>query len=140
MAITLNRVTLLGNVGKDPDIRKTRDGKEVVSFTMATSDVWRDKETNEVKERTEWHKVVVFIPRLVTTAKKIVKGDKLLIEGSLQTRKWQDQTNVDKYVTEILLQSFDSKLEIINSHRADNSEMEEKSNDKKEEFDDDIPF
>ncbi len=148
MATTLNKVTLIGNVGKDPDIRTTHDGKEVASFTLATSDVWRDKNTNEKKEKTEWHKVVVFIPQLVSVVKNNVrKGSRLYVEGSLQTRKWQDQSNVDKYVTEILLQSYDSRLLLLGSPSNrdeasyDNGESKEQHyKHSSKDFDDDIPF
>lgn len=122
MVATLNEVRLIGNVGKDPDIRSTQEGKEVASFTLATSDIWRDKNTGERKEKTEWHKIVVFIPQLVSVIKSYVKkGTRLYITGSLQTRKWQDQSNVDKYITEVLLQSHDSKLMILANAARDDS-------------------
>ncbi len=134
MAVTLNEVKLIGNVGKDPDIRSMQDGKEVASFTLATSDVWKDKLTGERKERTEWHKVVVFIPHLVSVIKSHVKkGTRLYIAGSLQTRKWQDHSNVDKYITEILLQSHDSKLMVFPSINKEDANV-------KSEDEDDIPF
>ena len=134
MAVTLNEVRLIGNVGKDPDIRSTQDGKEVASFTLATSDVWEDKVTGERKERTEWHKIVVFIPQLVSVIKlHVKKGTRLYISGSLQTRKWQDQSNVDKYITEVLLQSHDSKLMLLSNTNKDESYT-------KPEDEDDIPF
>jgi single-strand DNA-binding protein len=137
MAVTLNEVRLIGNVGKDPDIRTTQEGKEVASFTLATSDVWKDKLTGEKKERTEWHKIVVFVPQLVSVIKNYVKkGTRLYVCGSLQTRKWQDQSNVDKYITEILLQSHDSKLMLLSgTNRDDGGAMKSDDN-----YDDDIPF
>lgn len=138
MATSLNEVKLIGNVGKDPDIRTTQDGKEVVSFSLATSEVWTDKATGERKEKTEWHKVVVFVGRLIPVIKSYVKkGTRLYICGSLHTRKWVDQSNTEKYVTEIVLQSGDSKLMILSTR--DDSEsvnvMQSKPDD-----DDDIPF
>lgn len=137
MAVTLNEVRLIGNVGKDPDIRTTQDGKEVASFTLATSDVWKDKLTGEKKERTEWHKIVVFIPQLVSVIKSYVKkGTRLYVCGSLQTRKWQDQSNVDKYITEILLQSHDSKLMLLSGTNKDDNGVVKSDDD----YDDDIPF
>jgi single-strand DNA-binding protein len=137
MAVTLNEVRLIGNVGKDPDIRTTQDGKEVASFTLATSDVWKDKLTGEKKERTEWHKIVVFIPQLVSVIKNYVKkGSRLYICGSLQTRKWQDQSNIDKYITEILLQSHDSKLMLLSGTNKDENGVVKSDDD----YDDDIPF
>jgi single-strand DNA-binding protein len=152
--LTLNKVTLIGNVGRDPDIRTTQDGKEVASFTLATADVWRDKNTNEKKEKTEWHRIIVFPQNSVNFIKNNVrKGARLYVEGSLQTRKWQDQTNSDKYVTEILLQSYDSKLLLLSSpHNKDDpsygsntssSSSNTPSSSTKnsgDDFDDDIPF
>lgn len=138
MATSLNEVKLIGNVGKDPDIRITQDGKEVASFSLATSEIWTDKITNERKEKTEWHKIVVFAGRLIPIIKSYVKkGTRLYICGSLHTRKWVDQSNGEKYVTEIVLQSSDSKLLILSTK--DDSEnmhtMQAKISD-----DDDIPF
>jgi single-strand DNA-binding protein len=138
MAFTLNEVRLIGNVGVDPDIRTTKDNKKVASFTLATSDVWRDKTTGELKKRTEWHKIVVFIPALVAKIEeKVVKGTRLFLSGSLQTRKWQDQSSIDKYVTEVLLQSPDSKMIILSG--ANNSNEQEEDTIVTSD-DDDIPF
>lgn len=136
MAVTLNEVNLIGNVGKDPDIRSTQEGKEVASFTLATTDVWKDKLTGERREKTEWHKIVVFVPHLVSLVKSYVKkGTKLYLSGSLHTRKWQDQSNIDKYITEVLLQSNDSKLMLLsNSNKADEGRAIS------DDTDDDIPF
>ena len=138
MAFTLNEVRLIGNVGVDPDIRTTKDGKKVASFTLATSDVWRDKSSGELKKRTEWHKIVVFIPALVAKIEeKVIKGTRLFLSGSLQTRKWQDQSNSDKYVTEVLLQSPDSKMIILSGGNNQNDHEEEIMTSGE---DDDIPF
>jgi single-strand DNA-binding protein len=115
MAGTLNKVILIGNVGRDPEFRNTQEGKEIASFSLATSDSWRDK-NGERRERTEWHKVVVFIPQLVDIVKRFVhKGSKIYIEGSLQTRRWLDQASVEKYVTEVLLQSYNNMLILLDS-------------------------
>lgn len=139
MATSLNEVRLIGNVGKDPDIRVTQDGKEVASFSLATSEVWTDKTTGERKEKTEWHKIVVFVSRLVPIIKSYVKkGSRLYIAGSLHTRKWVDQSNSEKYVTEIVLQSSDSKLLIL-SNKEDNDNASH-TNQTKFDDDDDIPF
>lgn len=136
MAITLNEVKLIGNVGKDPEIRTTQDGKEVAIFSLATSDVWYDKEKKERKEKTEWHKIVVFVSHLVSIVKNHVKkGSKLYICGSIQTRKWQDQTNTDKYTTEILLQSNKSEIIILS-----NMPKEDSHTKVEDDSDDDIPF
>ncbi len=116
MALSLNKVTLIGNVGKDPDIRTTGDGKEIANLSLATSDSWNDKVTGEKKEKTEWHRVVIFNEGLVKVIKSLVKkGSRLYIEGSLQTRKWQDATGIDKYSTEIILQNYGANLIILDS-------------------------
>jgi single-strand DNA-binding protein len=140
MATSLNEVKLIGNVGKDPDIRTTQDGKEVASFSLATSEIWTDKVTGERKEKTEWHKIVVFIARLIPIIRSYVKkGTKLYICGSLHTRKWVDQSsNVEKYVTEVVLQSSDSKLMILSTKDESNESFS--SVHSKVEDDDDIPF
>lgn len=138
MATSLNEVKLIGNVGKDPDIRVTQDGKEVASFSLATSEVWTDKTTGERKEKTEWHKIVIFAGRLIPIIKSYVKkGTRLYIAGSLHTRKWVDQSNGEKYVTEIVLQSSDSKLLILSTR--DDSESVSTVQPKIDD-DDDIPF
>lgn len=116
MAASINKVVLIGNVGKDPEIRLTQDGKEIINFSLATSDSWRDKITGEKKEKTEWHKIVVFVPQLVQIIKNYIKkGSKVYIEGSLQTRKWLDHANVEKFVTEIVLQSYNSTIVLLDN-------------------------
>lgn len=112
----LNKVTLIGNLGKDPEIKSTQDGRELANFSLATTEKWKDKNTGEKKEKTEWHNVVVFSQGLVGVVKNYVKkGTKLYIEGQLQTRKWTDNNGVDKYTTEIVLQNFNSNLQILNT-------------------------
>ena len=114
MVTSLNKVTLIGNVGKDPEVRLTQEGKEIVTFPLATTENWRDKNSGERREKTEWHRVVIFIPALVTKIKNIVnKGARLYIEGSLQTREWNDQTGVKKYTTEIVLQTYNSTVILL---------------------------
>lgn len=109
----LNKCILIGNVGKTPEIRTTQDGREIGSFSLATSDSWKDKNTGERKEKTEWHKIVVFNPGIIEVIKKYVKkGSKLYIEGSLQTRKWS-KDDVDHYTTEVILQGFGSSLRLL---------------------------
>lgn len=111
MAGSLNKVTLIGNVGNEPEIRSTQNGKELANLSIATTESWRDKATGEKKERTEWHRVVVFSEGLVNVIKNYVKkGSKLYLEGALQTRKWTDKDGVERYSTEIVLQAFDSTL------------------------------
>tara|TARA_Y100000022_G_C13046593_1_gene282444 strand:+ start:217 stop:579 length:363 start_codon:yes stop_codon:yes gene_type:complete len=110
----LNKVTLIGNLGKSPDIRQTSDGREIANISLATTERWKDKNTGEKKEKTEWHNIVVFSQGLVNVVKNYVKkGSKLYIEGQLQTRKWTDDNGIDKYITEIVLQNFNSSLLIL---------------------------
>ena len=114
MAGSVNKVILIGNVGADPEIRRTQDGRPIANLRIATSETWRDKNSGERKEKTEWHTVVVFNEGLCKVVEQYVKkGAKLYIEGALQTRKWQDQTGNDRYSTEIVLQGFGSTLTML---------------------------
>lgn len=116
MAGSINKVILVGNLGREPEFRSTQDGREVCNFPLATSESWRDKNTQERKEKTEWHRVVIFNPGLVTIAKNYLKkGSKIYLEGALQTRKWQDTSGVEKYTTEVILQGFNSMLMMLDS-------------------------
>ncbi|MFZ5834433.1 MAG: single-stranded DNA-binding protein [Pseudomonadota bacterium] len=116
MAGSVNKVILVGNLGKDPVIRRTQDGKPVASFSIATSDSWKDKNTGERREKTEWHNIVVFNEGLCRVIEQYVKkGSKLYIEGQLQTRKWQDQNGQDRYTTEVVLQGFNGVLTMLDS-------------------------
>lgn len=116
MAGSINKVTLIGNLGADPEIRTTQDGKEIANLRLATSETWRDKTTGEKRERTEWHRVVIFSEGLINIIKSYLrKGSKIFVEGSLQTRKWQDQTGADKYVTEVILSAFNGTLIMLDS-------------------------
>lgn len=116
MAGSVNKVMLIGNLGKEPEIRSTQDGKEIAHLTLATSDSWRDKTTGERREKTEWHRVVIFNDGLVGIAKKYLhKGSKVFIEGSLQTRKWTDQSGQEKYTTEVVVQGFGGALTMLDS-------------------------
>jgi len=139
---SLNKATLIGNVGKDPEIRMTKDGREIASFSLATSDVWKDKSTGEKREKTEWHKIVVFSPPLIELIKKYVKkGRKLYVEGSIQTRKWMDQNNAERYTTEIALQGFNSVLILLDesgTNRQFGEDAAENSGEKHFEVEDDI--
>lgn len=111
--MSLNKATLIGNVGQAPEIRSTSDGREIATFSLATSESWKDKNTGEKKQKTEWHKICVLNPSLVSVVKNYVKkGSKLYIEGQLQTRKWTDKSGVEKYSTEIVLQ-FNAIVEIL---------------------------
>ena len=114
MAGSVNKVILIGNLGKDPEVRTMNNGGEVVSFSLATSENWNDKSSGERREKTEWHRVVVFNEGLCKVIEQYVKkGAKLYIEGALQTRKWTDQAGVEKYSTEVVLQGFNSTLTML---------------------------
>jgi single-strand DNA-binding protein len=123
MAGSVNKVILVGNLGKDPRVSRTNSGDQVVNFSLATSETWRDKTTGERKERTEWHNIVVFnenIGRVVEQYCK--KGAKVYVEGQLQTRKWTDQSGVEKYTTEVVLQRFRGELVLLDSRGAGGGE------------------
>lgn len=145
MAYSLNKVILIGNLGRDPEIRQTSDGKEIATFSLATSDVWKDKNTGEKKEKTEWHRIVIFSEGLVNVVKNYVKkGNKLYIEGSLQTRKWMDSSNQERYTTEVVLQNFNSQLIMLDS-KGSNDQNDTNNNSRDvtfnhNELDDEIPF
>jgi len=114
MAGSVNKVILIGNLGADPEIRRTQDGRPIANLRVATSDTWRDRTTGERRERTEWHRVVIFSEGLCRIAEQYLKkGAKVYLEGSLQTRKWQDQSGQDRYSTEVVLQGFNSQLTML---------------------------
>jgi single-strand DNA-binding protein len=116
MAGSVNKVILIGNLGKDPEVRRLNSGDQVVSFPLATSETWRDKTSGERKERTEWHNVVIFNENLGKVAEQYCKkGSKVYIEGQLQTRKWQDQSGNDRYTTEVVVQRFRGELTLLDS-------------------------
>jgi len=119
MAGSVNKVILIGNLGRDPEIRSTNDGTRVANLSVATSESWRDKATGERKERTEWHRVVVFNDRLVEIIEKYLKkGSKVYLEGALQTRKWTDQSGQEKYTTEVVLQKYRGELTMLDGARS----------------------
>ena len=157
MAGSVNKVILLGNLGRDPEIRSTQSGNKMATFSMATSKRWRDKNTQEQRDKTSWHNIVVFGDGLVDIVEKYVKkGSKIYVEGELQTRKWQDQDGNDRYSTEVVLQGFNSNLTLLDSRNATNniedketntdqvaSNLENPTSSKSSdssESDDDIPF
>ena len=114
MAGSVNKVILVGNLGRDPEARQMQDGNLVANLSLATSESWRDKNTGERREKTEWHRVVIFNERLADVAQKYLrKGSKIYIEGQLQTRKWTDQSGVEKYSTEVVLQRFRGELQML---------------------------
>jgi single-strand DNA-binding protein len=118
MAGSVNKVILIGNLGKDPEVRRLNSGDQVVNFSVATSETWRDKNSGERKERTEWHNVVIFNENLGKVAEQYCKkGTKVYLEGQLQTRKWQDQSGADRYTTEVVLQRFRGELTMLDGAR-----------------------
>ena len=141
----INKVTLLGNIGQDPEIRTTQGGKELASFSLATSETWKDKASGEKKTKSEWHKVVIFNDNLVNLVKNYTqKGSKIYLEGKLQTRDWEDKDGNKKYTTEIILNGFESKIVLLDN-KDDNKPKMSDSDDKafKEadnSLDDEIPF
>jgi single-strand DNA-binding protein len=151
--MSINKVILVGNVGQDPEIRSTQDGREIANFSLATSESWKDKATGEKKDKTEWHRVVIFSQGLVGIIKNYVKkGSKVYIEGALQTRKWTDAQGVEKFTTEIVLQNYNSTLQILDARDRQSSgessyssgpasSSKSRDNDVSvEENDDEIPF
>ena len=116
MSGSVNKVMLVGNLGRDPEIRTTQSGTRVANLSLATSERWRDSNTGEQRERTEWHRVVIFNERLVDIAERFLrKGSKLFLEGQLQTRKWTDQSGQDRYTTEVVLQRYRGELTMLDS-------------------------
>lgn len=159
MAGSVNKVILVGNLGRDPEVRHAQDGSKIVTFSIATSENWRDKATGERRDRTEWHRVVVFNDKLAEVVEKYVtKGSKLYLEGQLQTRKWTDNAGQEKYTTEVVLPKYRGELTMLDSKGSSNghefgalnqdngSESFDQSapttagSGKYEDLDDDIPF
>src|SRR2546423_949794 len=159
MAGSVNKVILVGNLGKDPEVRRMQDGRPVVNMSVATSESWRDKATGERKEKTEWHRVVIFNEGLAKIAEQYLKkGSEVYLEGQLQTRKWTDQQGVEKYSTEVVLQGFNSVLTMLDRAGGGAEAGTNGSSDfgsagptaqrkpamagagKREDFDDEIPF
>ena len=135
MAGSVNKVILVGNLGKDPEVRRMTSGEPVVSFSLATSESWRDKSSGERKEKTEWHNVVVFNKNLADVAEKYLKkGAKVYVEGQLQTRKWTDKDGAEKYSTEVVLQNFNGTLVLLDGKKDGGAPVG--AND----LDDEIPF
>ena len=156
MAYSINKVILVGNVGNEPEIKTFQNGNKVANLSIATSERWKDKETGEQKSHTEWHRVVIFNTILINLAEKYIKkGAKIYIEGQLQTRKWQDNSGVEKYSTEVVLQNYRGEVLLLDRQESSDTNTTFKSqnntsnntieNDKQkinavEDLDDDIPF
>ena len=147
MVGSVNKVILLGNLGRDPEIRSLQSGSKMATFSIATSKRWKDKSTQEQKDKTSWHNVVIFGDGLVNIVEKYVKkGSKLYLEGELNTRKWQDQSGNDRYTTEIVLQGYNSTLKML-SNRATSDlsgqnleQIKNDSSNTQNDLDDEIPF
>lgn len=147
MAGSVNKVILVGNVGKDPEIRVMQDGSKLASFSVATSESWKDRSSGERVDRTEWHRVVVFNDRLAEVAEKYVKkGSKVYLEGQLQTRKWTDQQGVERYTTEVVLGRFRGDLALLDNRSGNSGEDDSAGMPTPDDLkmtnmvDDDIPF
>ena len=141
MAGSVNKVILVGNLGQDPEVRSFDNGGEVVNLSIATSENWKDRNSGERRERTEWHRVAIFNPGLVTVAKNYLrKGSKVYIEGQLETRKWQDQNGQDRYSTEVVLRPFRSELTMLDSKGAGAPAGDQKPTAPTGKVDDEIPF
>jgi len=135
--MSINRVMLLGNVGNDPEIRITQDGRKFANFSLATSEKWKDKNSSEAREKTEWHKIAVYSQPLANVIEQYVKkGTKLFVEGSLQTKKYNDKNGIERGVTEIVLQGFNNKLEILSNGKQNGNEITENYAD----IDENIPY
>jgi single-strand DNA-binding protein len=120
MAGSVNKVILIGNLGADPEIRHTQDGRAIANLRVATSESWRDKTSGERREKTEWHRVVIFNENLARIAEQYLKkGSKVYLEGSLQTRKWEDQQGQERYTTEVVLQGFNGQLTMLDGRQRD---------------------
>ena len=116
MAGSVNKVILIGNLGRDPEVRTTQDGTKITHLSIATTDTWRDRNSGERRERTEWHRVVIFNERLGEVAEKYLrKGSKIYLEGSLQTRKWTDQSGQERYTTEVVLQRYRGEMTMLDT-------------------------
>ena len=148
MAGSVNKVILVGNLGKDPEVRRMTSGEPVVNLSLATSESWRDKSSGERKEKTEWHRVVIFNKNLADVAEKYLrKGSKVYVEGQLQTRKWTDKDGQEKYSTEVVLQNFRGELTMLDGRGGEGGgggggrgASEAPASFQRDEMDDEIPF
>lgn len=151
MAGSVNKVILVGNLGRDPEVRSTQDGAKIVQLNLATSESWKDRNTGERRERTEWHRVVIFNERLGEVAERYLrKGSKIYVEGQLQTRKWQDKEGQDRYTTEVVLGRFRGELTMLDSRGGGDGGFREDAGEPVEaganarggasDLDDEIPF
>ena len=147
MAGSVNKVILVGNLGKDPEVRRMTSGEPIVNLSVATSDTWRDKATGERKEKTEWHRVVIFNENLIQVAERFLKkGSKVYIEGQIETRKWTDKEGAERYSTEVVLQRFNGTLVMLDGRGSEGGSRERVGASEapaafqRDEMDDEIPF
>lgn len=141
MAGSVNKVTLLGYLGRDPEVRRLNSGAPVASFTLATSESWRDKQTGERRENTEWHHIVIFNEKLAKVAEQYLKkGSRVYLEGQLKTRKWQDQGGQDRYTTEVVLTGFSGWLVLLDGAKGEREPRRDHAPSYAEELGDEIPF
>ena len=148
MAGSINKVILIGNLGSDPDIKRTQDGRPIANLSIATSESWKDKNTGERKEKTEWHRVVIFNEGLCKIAESYLKkGSKVYLEGQLQTRKWQNKDGQDQYSTEVVLQGFNGNLTMLDGNTGGGSQGNSNNQDQQSDsfggggdLDSEIPF
>ena len=148
MSGSVNRVILVGNLGADPEIRYTQDERPIANLRMATSQTWRDKDTGERREKTEWHRVVIFNEGLAKVAEQYLKkGSRIYLEGALTTRKWTDQSGQERYTTEVVLQGFNASLVMLGNPKEEQDERPSDDSDdsaiayqQPAELDDEIPF
>ena len=141
----MNRVTLIGNLGRDPEIRSTQSGSRIANLSVATSESWKDKNTGERRENTEWHRVVIFNDGIASVAERyLTKGSKIAIEGSLQTRKWNDQSGVERYSTEVVIKPFGGSLIMLDTRsgggQSGGQSDSQASHGNSADLDDEIPF
>lgn len=141
MAGSVNKAILLGNLGADPEIRATQDGREVATLRLATSESWKDKASGERREKSEWHRVVIFNDNLVRISREYLrKGSKVYVEGQIQTRKWTDKDGVEKYSTEIVLQNYGGSIVLLDSKSEQGGPRSAAAKSVVDELDDSIPF
>ena len=141
MAGSVNKVILVGNLGKDPEIRSTQNGDKVANFSIATSEGWKDKATGERKERTEWHSIVVFNQHIAKVCESYLKkGSKVYVEGQLETRKWTDPSGVEKYYTEVVLRPFNGEVTMLDSRQAEAPQEQQAAPPIDDNDDDEIKF
>ena len=142
--MSINKVILIGNLGKDPEIRTSQSGDKLATFSLATSESWKDKQTGERKSKTDWHSIVVYNNNLVSLCEKYIKkGSKIYLEGCLQTRKWTDKDGVEKYTTEVILKAFGGVIVMLdgkNDAEAKQVVSEPSGNTMRDDFEDEIPF